>query len=41
MIRHIWSLVAGLVAAPVAFFLMSLDLVYAQVRLTDDPRASN
>lgn len=38
MIRHIWSLVAGLVAAPVAFFLMSLDLAYAQVRLTADPQ---
>jgi hypothetical protein len=38
MIRHLWSLVAGLVAAPVAFLLISLDLAYVQVRLTGDPQ---
>jgi hypothetical protein len=35
--RHIWSLIAGLVAAPVVFFVLSLNLQYAQVRLTGDP----
>lgn len=31
--RHIWSLIAGIVAAPVILFLLSIDLQYAQVRL--------
>jgi hypothetical protein len=30
--RHVWSLLVGLAVAPVAYFMFSLDLTYAQVR---------
>jgi len=38
--RHVWSLLAGLAVAPVAFFLFSLDLTYAQVRYGLNPHGN-